>query len=306
MKILVMGTGGVGGYFGAKLARAGEDVTFVARGPHLEAIRTYGLTIKSTSEGEFVVRSPATDDPASIGIVDLVLFCVKSYDTEAAAEAICPAVGPRTAVVSLQNGVDNEEKIEWIVGRRRVLGGAAYIFATIESPGVIAHSLGGRIVFGELDGTASPRSQRILEAFQGAAVPAECSSQVQRVLWEKYLFIAAQAGLTALTRCSIGELRSIPETRRLYRLILEELAGVAKAAGIDLPPQTVDDIVAAADKLPADTTSSLHHDLVYGRRLELEALHGHAVRLGEQLGVPTPTLFSVYAALRPYRDGAAG
>lgn len=306
MKILVMGTGGVGGYFGAKLARAGEDVTFVARGPHLEAIRKHGLTIKSTSEGEFVVRSRATDDPASAGAADLVLFCVKSYDTEAAAEAMRPALGPATAIVSLQNGVDNEEKIERIVGRGRVLGGAAYVFATIENPGVIAHSLGGRIVFGELDGTASPRSQRILEAFQRAAVPAECSSRIQRVLWEKYLFIAAQAGLTALTRSPIGVLRSIPETRRLYRLILEELAGVAKAAGIDLSPQTVDDIVAAADKLAAATTSSLHHDLVHGRRLELEALHGHAVRLGEQLGVPTPTLFSVYAALRPYRDGAPG
>ena len=304
MKILVMGSGGVGGYFGAKLARAGEDVVLVARGAHLEAIRTHGLKVKSAIDGEFVVGSRATGDPGSAGIADLVLFCVKSYDTEAAADAIRPAVGPETAVLSLQNGVDNEEKLERIVGPAHVLGGTAYVFATIESPGVIAHSTGGRIVFGELDGAASPRAQRILETFQRAAIPAERTSRIQQVLWEKYLFITAQGGITALTRCAIGLIRTTPQTRRMYRLILEELAAVAKAAGIDLPPQTVDDLMATADKLVSTLTSSLHYDLTHGRRLELEALQGHAVRLGEKLGVPTPTLFSVYAGLRPYRDGA--
>ena len=306
MKIVVMGTGGVGGFFGAKLARAGEDVTFVARGAHLEAIRAHGLRVKSASDGEFVIESRATDDPASAGLADVVLFCVKSFDTEAAAEAIRPVVGPDTAVLSLQNGVDNETKIGRILGPGRVLAGAAYVFATIESPGVVIHSIGGRIVFGELDGEISPRCRRILEAFQRAAIPAEISPCIQRVLWEKYLFIVAQAGITALTRCPIGLIRSTPETRRLYRLILEELAAVAKAAHIDLPPDTLDNIMAAADKLAPAATSSMHHDLVQGRRIELEALHGHAVRLGEELGIPTPVLFSVYAALRPYRDGTPG
>jgi len=306
VKVLVMGSGGVGGYFGAKLARAGEDVAFVARGAHLEAIRAHGLTIKSTTDGDFVVQSHATGDPASAGITDLVLFCVKSYDTEAAAEAIRPVVGPETAVLSLQNGVDNEEKIARIVGPGHVLGGVAYVFATIESPGTIVHSLGGRIVFGELDGADTLRARRILEAFQRAGIRAERSPRIERVLWEKYLFITAQAGMTALTRCPVGLIRSMPETRRMYRLILEELAAVAKAAGIELPPQTVDDVLADADKLAPSVTSSLHHDLIHGRRLELEALQGHAVRLGEQLGVPTPTLFSVYAALRPHRDGTPG
>lgn len=301
-----MGSGGVGGYFGAKLARAGEDVAFVARGAHLEAIRAHGLTIKSTTDGDFVVQSHATGDPASAGITDLVLFCVKSYDTEAAAEAIRPVVGPETAVLSLQNGVDNEEKIGRIVGPGHVLGGVAYVFATIESPGTIVHSLGGRIVFGELDGADTLRARRILEAFQRAGIRAERSPRIERVLWEKYLFITAQAGMTALTRCPVGLIRSMPETRRMYRLLLEELAAVAKAAGIDLPPQTVDDVLATADKLAPSVTSSLHHDLIHGRSLELEALQGHAVRLGEQLGVPTPTLFSVYAALRPHRDGTPG
>ncbi|MBI4591223.1 MAG: 2-dehydropantoate 2-reductase [Candidatus Rokubacteria bacterium] len=304
MKILVMGSGGVGGYFGAKLARAREAVTFMARGAHLEAIRTHGLRIKSTVEGEFAVRSPATDDPGTAGVADLVLFCVKSFDTEAAAQAIRAAVGPDTAVLSLQNGVDNEEKIGAIVGPGHVLSGAAYVFATIESPGVVAHSLGGRIVFGELDGSDTPRSRRILHVLQGAGIDAECSPRIRQVLWEKYLFISAQSGLTALTRCPIGVIRSTPETRRLFRLILEELAALAKAAGIELPPETVDEIVAASDRLAPTVTSSLCHDLLHGRRLELEALQGHAVRLGERLGIPTPALFSVYAALRPFRDGA--
>jgi 2-dehydropantoate 2-reductase len=306
VKILVMGSGGVGGYFGAKLARAGEEVTFVARGSHLEAIRAQGLRIKSTADGEFVVTSDATEDPGTAGSVDLVLFCVKSFDTEAAARAIRPVVGPDTAVLSLQNGVDNEETVGAIVGPGHVLGGAAYVLATIEAPGVITHSFGGRIVFGELDGTDTPRAHRILEVLKRAAIPVECSPRIQRVLWEKYLFIAAQAGMTALTRCPIGVIRSIPETRRMYRLILEELAAVAKAAGVELSPQTVDDVMAAADGLGPTFTSSLHYDLIHGKRLELEALHGHAVRLGGKLGIPTPTLFSVYAALRPHRDGAAG
>lgn len=313
MKILVMGSGGIGGYFGAKLCRAGKSVTFIARGAHLEAIRRNGLRIKSAADGEFVVVSPATDDPASAGIADLVLFCVKSYDTEAAAQGVLPAVGPNTAVLSLQNGVDNEEKIGGILGPGHVLGGAAHISATIESPGVIGHKVGGRIVFGELDGSKTPRAQRILEAFQNAGIPTELTTRTREILWEKYVFLTAMSGMTALTRCPIGVIRSIPETRRMCRLILEEVAALAKAAGVELPPQTVEGIMAALDgqqafgptpPLPPATTSSLHHDLTRGRRLEIEALQGYAVRLGERHGVPTPITFSVYAALRPYRDGA--
>lgn len=299
-----MGTGGVGGYFGARLARAGEAVTFVARGAHLEAIRARGLTIRSAVEGEWSVASPAVDDPARVGIADLVLFSVKSYDTEPAARALRPAVGAETAVLCLQNGIDNAEKIEAVVGRGRVLRGAAYLLATIGAPGVIVHSSGGRIAFGEADGAETARARLILEALRRAGIPAEISARIQRVLWEKYLFIAAHAGSTALTRLPIGIVRAVPETRRMYRLILEEMAALAKAAGVELPPDVVDGIMASADTLAHDFTSSLHHDLTRGRRLELEALHGHAVRLGVELGVPTPVLFSVYAALRPYRDGA--
>lgn len=303
MKILAMGSGGVGGYFGAKLARAGEAVTFVARGAHLNAIRAHGLRIKSSAEGEFVVTAPATDDPGETGPQDLVLFCVKSFDTEAAARSLGAAVGPGTAILSLQNGVDNEEKIAAIVGPGHVLGGAAYVFSTIESPSVIVHALGGRIVFGELDGSASPRTLRIRQALDRAAIPVELSPQIHRVLWEKYLFIVAQSGMTALTRCPIGVIRSVPETRKMYRLILEELAALAKALGIELAPEAADAVMMATDNLAPTAYSSLHYDLTRGKRLELEALQGHAVRLGERLGIPMPLCSAVYAALKPYLNG---
>lgn len=303
MKILVMGTGGVGGYFGAKLARAGEAVTFAARGAQLEAIRAHGLGVKSSVEGEFAVRAPVTDDPAAAGPADLILFCVKSFDTEAAARALGASVGPETAILSLQNGVDNEEKIGAIVGPGHVLGGVAYIFSIVQSPGVIAHSVGGRIVFGELDGSETPRARRIRDTLAGAGIPVELSPQIQRALWEKYLFIVAQSGMTALTRCPIGVIRSVPETRKMYRTILEELAALAKASGVGLPPGAVDAIMTATDNLPAAMYSSLHYDLTHGRRLELETLQGYAVRLGERFGVPTPMCAAVYALLKPHLNG---
>ena len=302
MKILVVGTGGVGGYFGARLARAGEDVTFLARGEHLRAIRSGGLRVRSR-EGEWVVPSPATDDPETVGPVDLILFCVKSFDTEKVAPAILPTVGSETILLSLQNGVDNEEKIEAVVGPGRVMGGVAYIFSTIEASGVITHTHGGKIAFGELDGSESDRGRRLRRVFDGAAIPSEHSPQIRRLLWEKYLFITTMGGLTALTRCQVGVVRSNPETRRLFLTLLDELARVARAAGAPLPPGAVDAAVRAADALPPGMYSSLYHDLIHGKRLEIDALQGHAVRLGEALGVPTPALSAVYAALAPYRDG---
>ena len=306
MRVLVAGAGGVGGFFGAKLARAGESVVFLARGEHLAAIRRDGLRVRSTLEGESSVRVDGVDTVAGLPAVDMVLFCVKSFDTAAAAAAIRPVVGPDTGVVSLQNGVDNEEKIDAVLGAGHALGGAAYVFATIEAPGVIAHRFAGRIVFGELDGAARPRAERLREALARAGVPVELSPDIRRVLWEKYLFISAQAGMSAVTRCSTGVMREIPECWRMYRTILEELAAVARAAGVTLGATIVDDVMKAAGALGPDTTSSLHHDLLNGRRLELDALHGHAVRLGERLGVAVPTVFAVYAALKPYAEGRRG
>jgi len=303
MKILVAGTGGVGGYFGAKLARAGEAVTFLARGEQLRAIRSGGLRVRSASEGEWVVESPAIDDTEPAGPVDLILFCVKSFDTEKVARAILPAVGPETLLLSLQNGVDNEEKIEAVAGPGRVMGGVAYVFSAIEAPGVIAHTYGGTIAFGELNGSGSERGRELRRLFDRAMIPSEFSTQIRRLLWEKYLFITALGGLTALTRSPVGVIRSNPETRRLLLTVVDELARVAQAAGAPLPAGIADAVVAAADALPPGMYSSLYHDLIHGRRLEIEALQGHAVRLGEALGVPTPALFALYAALAPYRDG---
>ena len=302
MRIAIVGAGGVGGYFGAKLARAGESVVMLARGAHLDAIRRHGLRVRSAVDGEFTAKADAVESFADQAPVDMALFCVKSFDTREAAEALRPVLGRDTGVVSLQNGVDNEEILDDVLGAGRALGGAAFVFSTIESPGVIAHTLLGRIVFGELDGRVSERATRLRDALAAAGVPVELSTEVRRVLWEKYLLISAQAGTTALTRAPIGVIRQIPETWRLYRRIVEELAAVARAAGVTLPADVVETII----KNAPTAFSSLHHDLVHGRRLELEALHGHVVRLGERLGVPTPTVFAVYAALKPHAAGSRG
>jgi 2-dehydropantoate 2-reductase len=303
MRIVVMGSGGTGGYFGAKLARAGEEVTFVARGAHLERIRAHGLRVRSAVEGEWVVTSPAVERLDGQPPADMVLFCVKSFDTEDAAAAVKPVIGPDTGVLSIQNGVDNEDKLGRILGAEHVLGGMAAVFATIESPGVIRHVQLGRIVFGEMDGRVSGRARAFLAACQRAEIPAEISGDVARTLWEKYAFLIAHSGMTAVTRCPAGVLRRLPETRRMYRLLLEEMLALAGAAGVALEEGFVERSFKLLDGMAEGFASSLQHDLAGGRRLELEALHGHAVRLGEQSGIPTPTLFAVYAALLPYLNG---
>ena len=306
MRIAVVGAGGVGGYFGAKLARAGESVVMLARGPHLEAIRRDGLRVRSAPEGESVAKVEAVESFAGQPPVDMALFCVKSFDTRSAAEAVRPVLGPSTGVVSLQNGVDNEDTIDEVLGRGVALGGAAYVFAGIDSPGVIRHTFAGRIAFGERDGRISARATELRDALGRAGVPVELVTDIQRVLWEKYLLISAQAGMTSLTRCPAGVLRETPESWRMYRLILEELAAVARAAGVLLSADVVDTVLKQAAAIAPNAYSSLHDDLVQGKRLELEALHGHAVRLGERHAVPTPMLFAVYAALKPHVAGRRG
>jgi 2-dehydropantoate 2-reductase len=305
MRLLIVGAGGVGGYFGARLARAGEAVTFLARGRQLEAIRRNGLTVRSAVEGEWRVPVEAVERVAGTEPVDAALVCVKSFDTETAVQAIRPALGPESAVLSLQNGVDNEDKIDALLGPGHAMGGVAYVFATLESPGVIAHRFAGRIVFGELDGAVRPRTERLRAAFERAGVPVEVSTDIRRVLWEKYLHICAQAGMTALTRCPVGVVRDTPAAWRMYRAIVEEVAALGSAAGVALAADAVDGVMKQAAGLDPGVYSSLYHDLVQGKRLELDALHGHAVRLGERLGVPTPMLVAVDAALRPHARGRA-
>jgi len=303
MRIVVMGSGGTGGYFGAKLARAGEDVTFVARGAHLDAIRTHGLRVRSAADGEWVVRAPVVERLDGLPPAEIVLFCVKSFDTESAAHAIRPVVGQGTGVLPVQNGVNNVEKLDRILGPGHAMGGVAQVLATIEGPGVISHRFLGRIVFGEMDGRPSERGQAFLGACERAGIQAEISSTMLRALWEKYALIAAQAGMTALTRSPAGVVRSVPETRRMYRAILDEMIALGNASGAGLDAALAERTMAMLDGMGAAFTSSLHHDLAQGKRLELEALHGHAVRLGKRHGIPTPMLFAVYAALKPYADG---
>jgi 2-dehydropantoate 2-reductase len=304
--IVVMGSGGVGGYFGAKLLRAGAEVTMVARGPHLETMRRAGLAVRSAVEGESLVRPAAVERLEGVARADAVLFCVKSFDTEDAAARLWSVLGPDTPVLSLQNGVDNEDKIDAQLGVGRAMGGVAQVFATIEAPGVIRHHAAGRIVLGELDGRVSERAERVRDAFAHAEVPVELSKDIRRALWEKYVLICAVAGLTAVTRETIGVIRETSATWRLFRVILEEATALARAAGVELPADTVDRTMAFAEGIPPGNRASLAQDLLQGRRLELEALHGYAWRLGERLGVPTPAIFAVYAALLPHAAGRRG
>jgi len=304
MRIVVMGSGGTGGYFGAKLARAGEDVTFVARGAHLTALRSNGLRIKSAVEGEWTVRAPAVERLDGLPPADLVLFCVKSFDTEEAAALIRPVVGPESGVLSIQNGVDNEEKLGRALGAGHVLGGAVRVFATIEAPGVITHTFGGHLTFGEMDGRLTERARAFLASCQKAGIPAELVTDVERALWDKYVFLTTHAGMTALTRCPAGVLRALPEVRELYRRIVTEIVTIGRAAGAPVDDSLLEQGMKFLDGVAPNAYSSLHHDLTQGKRLELDALHGHAVRLAERHAVAAPTVFAVYAALRPYRDGA--
>lgn len=296
----MVGAGGVGGYFGGRLALAGTDVHLVARGAHLDLVRERGLRVASV-RGDFSVYPPATDDPSAIGPCDVVLFCVKSYDTEQAAERLPPLLDAETAVLSLQNRVDNVEKIAAVVGERHVMGGAAFIFAAIAESGVIVDSGGpGSVVLGELDGSRSPRAERLLALFERAGVGAELVSDIRTRLWDKYAFICAQAGLTATTRLPIGEIRRTPETWAAFRRLAGEVVALAAAEGIPLPGDEVERISAFAQSLEPGGFSSLYHDLTNGRRMELEALHGLVAKRSRRHGLEAPVSEVVYALLKPH------
>lgn len=300
MRVAVVGAGGVGGYFGGRLAQVGEDVHFLARGAHLRAIRERGLRVRSI-RGDFEVRAQATDDPDQIGPSDYVLFCVKSFDTREAASKLPPLLQAGTAVISLQNGIDNEEAIAEEIGWDHVMGGVAFIFSSIAEPGVIQDTGGpARIAFGELDGRESERGARLLETFQAAGVDAQLSSTIRQVLWNKLAFICAQAGMTAATGLPIGEIREAPEAWAMFRRVVEEVGAVAAAEGVELGEGAVDRHVQFAEKLEPGSRSSLHHDKTTGRRMELDALHGTVVRLARKHGLPAPASEAIYAILEPW------
>ena len=300
MKIGVMGAGGVGGYYGARLASAGTEVGLVARGDHLAAIRERGLRVRA-DDGDFTVRVAASDDPAEIGPCDTVIFSVKSYDTDEAAALLGPLLRPETGVLSLQNGVDNEEKIAARIGAEHVLGGVSFILAHIAEPGVV-EQVGSvrRVVFGELDGSRSERVTRLLAEFRKAEIDTDLADDIRVVLWDKFAYLCALAGLTAVTRLPIDMLLAVPETRNLFREAVREVALVARTEGDELAEDIVDQKTTFAEALGPDSFSSLHHDLVTGHRLELDALHGELTRRAARHGVPVPVSEMIYSLLRPW------
>jgi 2-dehydropantoate 2-reductase len=304
MRIAVMGTGGTGGYFGGLLARAGEEVAFIARGAHLEAIGKNGLAIKSVLAGDFTISATATDNPADIGPVDFVLFCVKAYDNAAAAEQIRPLIGPETVVLSVQNGIDNEQQIEDVIGPDHVLGCVSYVSSTIQSPGVIAQTGGpGTLVLGEMQGGTSARTEALQSTLQNSGITAELHQDIQVALWQKFIGICGVNGITALTRLPMGEIVACRETHNLMRGTMQEVEAVARAGGVNLPKGCVDQSMDFFSSMDRSVRGSMYYDLAGGRRLELEVLNGAVVRLGSEHGIPTPINFAIYAALKPYLNG---
>jgi 2-dehydropantoate 2-reductase len=305
MKIAVMGSGGVGGFYGGRLANAGCDVTFVARGAHLEAMRKNGLTIENEPQGNIhLSKVNVTDDPATIGPVDLVIIAVKLWGTEAAARAVKPIVRPDTAVLSLQNGVIKDDILRREFGAKAVMGGVAYVATHISRPGVI-HQTGTiqRLVFGEYDGRRSARAEALLADLLRAGVQAELTGDIRRTLWEKYSFLVGLSGTTATMRVPIGAVRSNPQTRAFLFDILKETVAVGRALGVALPENYAEDRLAFADSVPADMTSSLYHDLERGNPLEVAWLSGGVVQLGAKVGVPTPANRAVWDILALHAGG---
>jgi 2-dehydropantoate 2-reductase len=303
MRVAVIGAGAVGAYFGGRLAAAGNDVHLLARGEHLRALQESGLRVRSPLGNLEGLEVPASDDPYGVGPVDVVLVAVKAYDIQEAAATAQLLVDDDTAVISLQNGVEAEEELAAALGPERVLGGVAYIEAVVAEPGVIEHrSAFARLVFGELDGKRSARAEEFLRVCLQAGTDTSISDDIRRDLWTKWVFICAFSGMTALCRQPIGVIMADPDLAAVYRRLLEEMAALARARGIDLSADIVEDRLAfSRNELDPEMRSSLLADLNRGKRLEIDSLNGHAARLGRRLGVDTPVNDVVYAALKPYR-----
>jgi len=308
MRIAVIGAGGVGGGFGAALAKvgtkAGADVTFVARGAHLAAMQANGLRVEG-DRGETLIRPvQATDDPGTIGPVDFVLFCVKLWDVETAGAAIRPLIGPDTAVIPLQNGIDAADRLVPILGECAVMAGTVGISATIAAPGVIRQTgTFMTMAFGERAGGPSERGERLLALCRTAGFDAMLSPSIDVPIWQKFILLAAMSGGTAITRLPIGKLRDDPDVFGLFESIMRETEALARARGVALPPDVVDRVTAQIKSLPPNGTTSMAVDLQRGNRLELPWLAGKIVALGREYGIPTPVNAAVFAALKPYANG---
>jgi 2-dehydropantoate 2-reductase len=303
MKIAVFGSGGVGGYFGGRLAAAGEDVTFLARGAHLTAMQSEGLRITSPQGDVHLSTVQATDRPQAIGPVDVVLFTVKLYDVNASASTLAPLIGPDTVVITLQNGVDAMDMVAKHVGSDHVAGGAAYIVAVIEKPGHIRHTVAQQLVFGERDGRRSDRLVAFEQAGIRAGFQARASTDVTADLWVKFVRLATWSGMTTVTRSPMGIVRDTPATYELMIAAIEEVIAVGRARGVNLPADLMDSTVGMIKSFPAASKSSMLEDFERGRRLELPWLSGAVVRIGREVGVPTPIHQFITAILTPFVNG---
>lgn len=306
MRIAVVGAGGVGGGFGAALAKAGADVTFIARGAHLAAMKSAGLKVQGPRGDTHLVPTRATEDPADIGTVDIVLFCVKLWDVKSAGEKIKPLIGAGTAVIPLQNGIDAHERLIPILGKDAVMGGVAQISASITAPGVIAQvGTFMRMVFGELDGKPSQRGEDFLALCLKAGFDATLSGEILTELWMKFILLASNAGIMALARQPIGTLRDDPDLRPIFLAAYQETIDVGRARGVRLPADARERIVEITGHFPPGMKASMALDLDRGNRLEVPWLSGKVAELGHRFGIPTPTHSMMYAMLKPYAMGAA-
>jgi 2-dehydropantoate 2-reductase len=304
MKIAVFGSGGVGGYFGGKLAAAGEDVTFLARGAHLAAMQNEGLHITSPLGDVHLPNVQATDRPQAIGPVDVVLFTVKLYDVEASAATLAPMIGPNTVVITLQNGVDAMDMVSRHVGADHVAGGAAYIVVVIDKPGHLRHTTAQQLVFGERDGQRSDRLVAFEQAGIRAGFQAKASTDVQADLWTKFVRLATWSGMTTVTRSPMGVVRDTPATYDMMMAAIDEVIAVGKAKGVNFPPDLIAGTLNLIKNFPASSKSSMLEDIERGRRLELPWLSGAVVRIGKEVGVPTPIHQFITTVLTPFVSGS--
>jgi 2-dehydropantoate 2-reductase len=307
MRIAVFGTGGVGGYFGGRLAQAGEEVIFISRGEHLNAIQQNGLRVDSI-KGDFIVQpARATDKPSQVGIVDVILVSVKAWHVPQAAQAMLPMIGEETVVVPLENGVEAPQQLSIVLGKEHVLGGLCQISSFIAGPGHIKHvAIEPFVAFGELDGRASERVDKLRLAFDRAGVKVEASVDIQAAMWRKFVFITSISGVNAVTRAPAGVLRSLPPLRQMLENALNEVTAVAQAHGVGLPEDTAARTLTFIDGFPEGTVASMARDIIEGRPSELEAQNGAVVRLGREVGIPTPTHAMIYASLLPQELKARG
>jgi 2-dehydropantoate 2-reductase len=309
MKFAVVGSGAVGGYFGAKLARNGEDVSFIARGAHLAAIREHGLAIRSAKLGDFVVHAPAHDNPSAIGPVDVVLFTVKAYDNGDALQLLPPLVGPHSVVLTLQNGVDSVDEIAAAVGSERVLGGTTYVATALETPGVIVQTGVHRsIIFGEVFGDRSrisDRVQKIADVLAPADIAVTPVADGRVPIWDKFVYLAPFSGFTGAARLPIGRLWADSQMQERFYAAAREVAALAAAEGVAISPDRFERLKEYMDNIPPTTRSSLLIDLEMGKRIEVEALQGAAVRRAAKHGLTMPIIATLYAVLKPWANGPA-